>query len=349
MNLVKQLSGITVVVLNLVLLSGAQAQTSYVYVPDTVSPEWQKVLRAMPDPAKVWPVLPRPNDAPAWAKLHAEMETKNRAFNQAALKLFAPETSECTLGNVPVLEVKPSGWKDNGQLAVYTHGGAYTFFSARSTLANAALIAHATGRRVISIDYTVAPAGTWRRTLDQVISVFKALNAEGYPMNRIAFYGDSSGGGLAAGATLKMRDEGLSMPAALVLWSPWADITETGDTHQTLKRADPELVYRSLLKPAANAYAVAADQKRPYVSPVYGDFSKGFPPTLIQVGTKEIFLSNAVRLYQAIEAAGGVAKLDVYEGMPHVFQPRLPESPETKLAMRKVTAFVDQYVEKLPN
>ena len=86
------------------------------------------------------------------------------------------------------------------------------------------------------------------------------------------------------------------------------------------------------------------DQKNPYVSPVYGDFKKGFPPTLIQGGTKEIFLSNFVRLYQALDTAGQTVKLDIYEGMPHVFQIKLPTSPESVTALKKMKVFLTKYL-----
>jgi acetyl esterase/lipase len=141
-----------------------------------------------------------------------------------------------------------------------------------------------------------------------------------------------------------MRDKGLGTPAAVVLWSPWADITETGDTYVTLKQADPILDYPLLLKNAADAYADPADQRNPYVSPVYGDYSKGFPPTLIQGGTKEIFLSDFVRQYRAIDDAGGVAVLDLYEGMPHVFQAVMFDSPESRQAMVKMKKFLAAYL-----
>jgi acetyl esterase/lipase len=160
----------------------------------------------------------------------------------------------------------------------------------------------------------------------------------------MAVFGDSAGGGLAAGSVLKMRDRGLGMPAALVLWSPWADITETGDTYITLKQADPILDYPMLLKNAADAYADPRDQKNPYVSPVYGDYSKGYPPTLIQGGTKEIFLSDFVREYRAINDAGGTAVLDLYEGMPHVFQAIMFGAPESQQAMVKMKKFLTVYL-----
>lgn len=135
-----------------------------------------------------------------------------------------------------------------------------------------------------------------------------------------------------------MRDQGQGMPAAVVLWSPWSDITETGDTYATLREVD-FLRYKEQLGPAA-AYASPADQKHPYVSPVYGDYAKGFPPTLIQGGTREIFLSNFIRQYQAIDAAGGEVKLDLYEGLPHVFQVLLANTPESRLALRKMNDFL---------
>ena len=92
------------------------------------------------------------------------------------------------------------------------------------------------------------------------------------------------------------------------------------------------------------AYADPSDQKKPYVSPVYGNFTKGFPPTLIQVGTKEIILSDSVRLYQSLDQAGIPVKLDVYEGMPHVFQTILNNTTESDLAISKTIDFLRGYL-----
>ena len=197
---------------------------------------------------------------------------------------------------------------------------------------------------MISIDYTLAPAGKWPKVTDEVVAVLDGLQQDGHALKDIALYGESAGGSLAAGAVLKMRDKGLGMPAAVVLWSPWADITNRGDSAITLQNSDPLYVYDKHLKRAAAAYADPKDQKHPYVSPVYGDYTKGFPPTLIQGGTREIFLSHCVRQYRAIDDAGGDAVLDLYDGMPHVFQmrPVLADVPETKTAMRKMAAFLEE-------
>jgi acetyl esterase/lipase len=120
--------------------------------------------------------------------------------------------------------------------------------------------------------------------------------------------------------------------------SPWSDITATGDSYLTLTGADPTLDVE-ILSWSADAYADPKDQKAPYVSPVYGDYAKAFPPTLIQGGTREIFLSNVVRLYQAIRSGGHEAVLDLYEGMPHVFQALTPNSPETRTAIARAAEF----------
>ncbi|RIK94811.1 MAG: alpha/beta hydrolase, partial [Proteobacteria bacterium] len=159
----------------------------------------------------------------------------------------------------------------------------------------------------------------------------------------VALWGDSAGGGLAAGATLAARDRGVALPGALVLLSPWADVTETGDSYATLRDVEKAYRYDDLLAPAAAAYAPPDEQKHPYVSPVYGDFAGGFPPTLIQGGTREIFLSGFVRLYQAIEAGGGSAKLDLYEAMPHLFQARIPSAPEGRRALERAVRFVETH------
>lgn len=284
--------------------------------------------------------MPASDNVAGWKRVWEAVETQNEPLVQAALKRFEPTVVERKLGGVPVIDIKPKGWKENGKLLLYAHGGAYTLQSARSKLEPAVLTADATGLRVVSIDYTVAPVGKWDKVTDEVLAVFAALLKEGNKLTDMAIFGDSAGGGLVAGSVLKMRDKGLGMPAAIVLWSPWADITNSGDSAVTLKDAEPTYLYEKHLKSAADAYADPKDQKNPYVSPVYGDFSKGFPPTLIHGGTKEIFLSHFVRLYQAIDSAGGTAKLDLYDAMPHVFQQRFADVPEGKEAMRKMTAFL---------
>lgn len=321
------------------------AATPFVQVPDTVSSEARKYLESLPDPATL-PAWPAPDDLAGWKRAWQAGEAASEPNVQATLKRYEPRIAERKLGGVPVLDIKPKGWKDSGKVLVHAHGGAYTMYSARSRLPSSVPAAEATGLRVISVDYTVAPLAKWPQVTDQVLAVFAGLQKEGHKLRDIAIYGESAGGGLAAGSVLKMRDQGLGMPAAIVLWSPWSDVANRGDSALTLKNFEPTYLYDRHLKPAADAYADPKDQRHPHVSPVYGDFTKGWPPTLIQGGTKEIFLSHFVRHYRAIDAAGGVAVLDLYDGMPHVFQirPQLADAPETKAAMKKMSAFLNKHL-----
>jgi monoterpene epsilon-lactone hydrolase len=321
------------------IFSNASAQDFH--VPTTISQDGQAAIASL---VRSTDPLPDPDDIEGWKKVWAENEEDQKEESKEIINQFQPNLTELKLGKVPVLDIKPKNWKDNGKVLIYTHGGAYTLFNAISTLSSSVPVADTTGLRVISVDYTIAPHAMWEETTDQVVSVIKALIDEGYGLEDIAIYGDSAGGGLAAGSVLKARDEGPGLIAAVVLWSPWSDITEMGDTYTTLKDADPLLVFPKILENSANAYARPDDQRHPYVSPVYGDYSKGFPPTLIQVGTKEIFLSNAVRHYQALDQAGIEVKLDPYEGMWHVFQAFNWQLPESHTAREKMAKFLQEHL-----
>lgn len=266
----------------------------FVPTPDTVSPEARKFLDSLTDPALL-PEWPAPNDIAAWKRAHDAAEASSEPKVQAALKRYEPTVEKRKIGGVLVLDIKPKGWKPSNRVLVHLHGGAYTYYTAHSRLPSSATAAHGTGLRVISVDYTNAPVGKWQKVTDEVVAVIVGLTKEGHALKNIAVYGESAGGALAAGGVLKMRDLGHGMPGAIVLWSPWADITNRGDTAITLKTAEPTYLYDKQLGRAADAYADAKDQKHPYVSPLYGDYAKGFPPTLIQGGTREIFLSLSIR------------------------------------------------------
>jgi len=315
-----------------------------VNVPETVSEQAQIFLRTLKDPA-LMPPFPDAADLDGWKRLEGMMEAEGRARSEPLLRRYEHTVTERKLGGVPVFDVRPKAWKDNGKAIIYTHGGAHVMYSGASTLGRAVIAAHETGFRVVSIDYTLAPFAKYNQMSDQVIAAIQSYLEEGYELQDTAIYGDSSGGGLAAATVLKMRDRGLGMPRAAVLVSPWLDVTPSGDSEVTLRNADPSLgIYEKHGKHAAVAYADLKDQKDPYASPVYGDFTKGFPPTLIQGGIKEVLLSGFVRFYQALDAAGQDVKLDLYEGMPHNFQDRIPDAPESILARKKMRNFLHLYL-----
>lgn len=314
------------------------------FVPATVSPQARVLLRKLePLAVRAMANFPKLRTMADFDRLYAETTPPAQKHAEAVVKALDATTRYFRLDGVGVLETIPSHYTDDGTVLIRVHGGGWILGSARSSADLDAMMAAATGRRVLSVDYTVAPHAHWRRITDQVIAVYKAVLAMGYPPSSVGIYGDSAGGNIAAGSVLKLRNEGIPMPGALVLMSPCTDLHLDGDTETTLRDSDPVLAIGPV-REAASAYAAPANWSNPYVSPVFGDFSKGFPPVLIQVGTREMLLSDSVRLYQAVNTAGGVAILDVFEGMPHVFQGLLPGTPEQKVAFTDIRHFWDRYL-----
>jgi len=323
----------------------AAAQASPPPLPNTMSPEATRFLEALIAADLKSTKAPDPTDLAAWRRLQDHLAANNPRAEaaQAALPKLGVSMIDAKLGGVPIIDVRPRGWdKADRRLIIYVHGGAFTINSARSTVANAGRLAAKSGIRVISVDYTLAPGANWKIIQGEVLSVFKDLLKQGYRMSEMAIIGDSAGGNLATRTVLTLRDNGLGMPAAVVLWAPWSDLTDEGDTAITLKDAEPILSYDNILKPSARAYADGLDLKDPRVSPLYADFTKGFPPTLIQDSTRTTFLSTSVRLYRKLVAAGAQPVLDLYEGMWHVFQADLV--PEAETAVEKSAAFITSRV-----
>ena len=307
-------------------------------VPTTVSPEAAAQLGKLYARLAHAPKRERPKTQEDWDRANAQLAAIAAPISTATADALHVTRTEDHLGGVPVLRIRPANYKPGGPVILYMHGGAFTFLSAGTSLSIPALISTSSGHEVISIDYTLAPRADWHVITDQVLSVWKAVLASGVKPESIGIMGDSAGGALTAASVLKMRDQHLPLPGALYLISPGADISGAGDTYTTLAAADPVLSSETTSW-SAEAYAPVADQKNPYVSPVYGDYTQAFPPTLIQVGTREHILSSSVREYQAIRSGGHEAVLDVYEGMPHVFISLIPQAPETKIAVKRATDF----------
>ncbi len=307
-------------------------------VPATVSPEAAAQLSKLYARLAHAPKRERPQSQEDWDRANAQLAKIAEPISTATADALRVTRTEDHLGGVPVLRVRPANYKPGGPIILYMHGGAFTFLSAATSLSIPALISTASGHEVISIDYTLAPRADWHVITDQVVAVWKAVVASGVKPESVGMMGDSAGGNLAAASVLKMRDQHLPLPGALYLISPGTDQSGAGDTYTTLAAADP-ILSTETTSWSADVYAPVADRKNPYVSPVYGDYTQAFPPTLLQVGTREHLLSSSVREYQAIRGGGHEAVLDVYEGMPHVFLSLIPQAPETKTAVKRATDF----------
>jgi acetyl esterase/lipase len=310
------------------------------FVPQTISPQAQAIYhRLLPLVEAMRKGQRVPQTVAEFDARYTQTLVRAEASTGPVLKALNVTDTYLHMGGVGVLETKPPHYQDDGTVLIDVHGGGFVLDSARSSAGNDAMMAVTTGKRVLSVDYTVAPHGRWQLVTDQVVTVYKAVLAEGYPPRSIGMFGGSAGGDIVPASILKMRDQGIPIPGAVVLMSPCVDLHLIGDTETTLADADPALSNKEDIVAGFKAYADPADWSNPYVSPIFGDFTKGFPPVLIQAGTKEMLLSDSVRFYQAIKAAGGEAELDVYEGMAHGFQSYMAGTPEQKVAFAEVKRF----------
>jgi acetyl esterase/lipase len=188
--------------------------------------------------------------------------------------------------------------------------------------------------RLWSVDYRMPPHHPYPAGLDDGLAVYRALLKE-HRAEDIVVAGNSAGGNLAAALILRARDEGLPMPGGALLMTPEVDLTESGDSFNTLAGID----MLGRLMPANLLYANGHDLTDPYLSPLFGDFAKGFPPTLLTTGTRDLFLSNTVRMHRALRAADIRAELHVLEAAPHAGFLGTPEDAELT---REIHRFLDQ-------
>jgi monoterpene epsilon-lactone hydrolase len=207
-----------------------------------------------------------------------------------------------------------------------------------------AVLANRMNIPVLGLRYPLAWESPFPAARDRLVSVYKELLKTHSPQH-IAMAGDSAGGGLVMSSILKIRDVGLPMPAVAGLLSPWADISKTGDSMAVAAGHDPLINYDKNLAASAKLYANGIDLRDPRVSPIYSDFTLGFPPTFISSGTRDHFLSHASRLQRKLTDAGVDNSLYVYEGMWHVFQIAPdPVLPEAGIAWTDFIQFIERHL-----
>jgi monoterpene epsilon-lactone hydrolase len=222
-----------------------------------------------------------------------------------------------------------------GRVIVYLHGGGYILGSAQQNVGSALRVTRAADVPVLSVEYRLAPEHPFPAGLDDALQAYRWLLDTGYEAADIAIYGDSAGGGLTLALVLAARDRGWPLPAGVAVLSPLADITPQGDTRITLISADP--ILRSLVGGTYGHYAGDEPQANPLLSPIYADYT-GFPPMLLQVGTREQLLSDSVRLARSARAAGVKVEFDVWDGMWHGWHDT-PGLAEAEQACGRLAAF----------
>jgi len=241
------------------------------------------------------------------------------------------------LAGVPTQSTVTAAFEQNRHV-LYLHGGAYVFGRADLYRDFIWRIAKRARAKVVFVDYRLAPEHPFPAAIEDATAVYRALLESGVDPKRIAIAGDSAGGGLAFATLLKLRDQGLPMPAAVVALSPWTDLALSGKSVTTNAAADPIYEIGAAQK-FAGYYLASADPRNPYASPLYGDLT-GLPPSLIQVGSDEAQLDDAVRMAERLRAAGCEVDMKAWPRMPHAWQLFARLLPEARQAIEEIGEFL---------
>lgn len=301
--------------------------------PTTISPEaraYLEMMAAMPPTQR-----PRPDDREGWLKLIPELENIFAPRADAMLAAAKSKVETRQMGGVAVHVATPKGMEAQAakRAYIYIHGGAFVFGGGKWPAANAAAAADAVGCTVYSIDYRMAPMHPFPQAPEDCLAVYREVIKHHAP-SATAIGGSSAGGNLALVTGLMIRDRGLPQPAALVLFTPEVDLTETGDTFQTHEGVD--VVLKGGVMDCNLVYANGRDLREPYLSPLFADYTADFPPVFVQTGTRDIFLSNCALLHRKMLKAGMDAELHVWEAMPHGgFGGASPEDADVDAAVKE--------------
>ena len=303
-------------------------------LPRSISPEAQKRLAAAIDSFSSEPFPAADAPAAVWKERIARMDAATLAGLKALDAVPGIADTIEHLGDLPVYVAEPAGAAADA-CVLELHGGGLICLGGEPCRLMGRRSAMMTGLRTYSPDYRMPPDYPYPAALDDCIAAYRWL-LDRYKPERIVVSGASAGANLAAALTLRARDEGLPLPAGVVLRTPEVDLTESGDTYETLLGLDCILPNR--IMEASLLYAAGEPLTSPYVSPLYGDFTKGFPRTFLQSGTRDLLLSSTVQMHRALCRAHVQAELHVWEGMPHGGFGGTPEDAEVAAEVRRFVA-----------
>ncbi|HMG64951.1 MAG TPA: alpha/beta hydrolase [Streptosporangiaceae bacterium] len=245
------------------------------------------------------------------------------------------------LGGVPTAEITIDG-VESRRVVLYFHGGVYVLGDAFQAAGLASQVGRLTGAKVISVDYRLAPEHPYPAAVDDALAAYEALLDNGTAPSDIAFAGESAGGGLAIATLVNARDHGLPLPAAAYAMSPYADLTLAGTTMQAKREVDV-LMSEQALRARVADYTSGQDAALGLISPVFADLS-GLPPLVIQAGTHEVLLDDAIRLARQAATADVEVTLDITPRVPHVFQSFYPILDEAAAALDRAAQLLSAHL-----
>jgi len=272
--------------------------------------------------------------------LGADVATLRAAFNELMARVPVADDVDhepTTIGGVNAIDVAIRGIETAGTI-LYFHGGVYVIGTAAATVPLVSDLARRVHATAVTVDYRLAPEYPYPAAVDDARAVYEGLLAKGVDAGQIALAGESAGGGLAVATLLALRDAGVPLPSSALLMSPYADLTLSGETVVDRAASDPILTPEGLRLRVLD-YVGGADASDPQISPIFADLS-GLPPLLIQVGSNEILLSDAIRLAGRAALADVPVTLEVTPGVPHVFQGFAALLDEGNAALDRAATFL---------
>ena len=270
---------------------------------------------------------------------------RRKSFDAFAVRPYPADVAaaDVTLGGVGAIELTVAG-NPADPTVLYFHGGGYVVGSARTGTHLAAELARRAGGRALSVDYRLAPEHPYPAAVEDALAAYAGLLQSGAHPGRVLVAGDSAGGGLAVATLLAARDRGLPQPAAVAVFSPWADISRSGASMRTKDGADPLFSY-DIMGWFAGHYVPAGDRSAPLASPVFAALA-GLPPLLVQVGSHEVLLDDAVRLAANAGRDDVDVTLQVAAEGTHVYQNRFGELDEAGEALDEVERFFRRHLSR---
>ncbi len=245
------------------------------------------------------------------------------------------------LGSVPTAEITVDGIEPR-RVVLYFHGGVYVLGDAFSAAGLASQVGRLTHAKVVAVDYRLAPEHPFPAAVDDALAAYEALLNAGTAPADVVFAGESAGGGLAIATLVNARDRGLPLPAAVYAMSPYVDLTLSGATMETKSEVDL-LMSPEAMRPRVADYTAGQDAALGLISPIFAELS-GLPPVIIQVGTNEILLDDAIRLARAAAIADVEVTLDINPLMQHVFQVYYPILDEAAAALERAGRFLSVHL-----
>ena len=299
----------------------------------TISPEAVSIASEM---RSAGPIIPNLDNLQQYRE---DVRAGYESYVRKALDRFRGEIEDIEIAGISCKQVTPHNWAANSDPCIqYAFGGAYVSGSTHEDLIIAAPLAQNSSARIVMVDYRLSPEYPYPQPQQDMQRVYPAL-LEQYGADRLVICGESAGGNQALALLQHIRDSDLDMPRCAALFSPWVDLSNQGDSHNFNDDRDPSLV-NAWVDLAASWHANDRPLDDPGISPLYGDMVR-LPPCIITTGSRDLLLSQCLRLARRLVSAGVECDLRVWEGLWHVFE--FYPIPEAELSIGEVAEFISAH------